>query len=139
MSGSGSEQPRMRAFEGYLRKKFDEEAAISLSDVHSVESFWKYHNESFMPATRKQYEIQKTIKHTHTHAHTHTHLDTTTLPLGIVVSTISNSHVIFQKPIYLCTAPHLVPDVYQDCLSTELQLLVVTAFGFHLAPMILEF
>jgi len=41
---------KMRAFEGYLRKKFDEEAAISLSDVHSVESFWKYHNESFMPA-----------------------------------------------------------------------------------------
>ena len=41
----------MRAFEGYLRKKFDEEATITLSEVLSIESFWRYHNESFMPAT----------------------------------------------------------------------------------------
>lgn len=41
---------KMRAFEGYLRKKFDEEAPIPLSEVLSIESFWRYHNESFMPA-----------------------------------------------------------------------------------------
>lgn len=96
VSGSGSEQPRMRAFEGYLRKKFDEEAAISLSDVHSVESFWKYHNESFMPATRKQYEIQKTIKHTHTHTPWHNHFTAWDSCFNYF-----HSHVIFQKPIYL--------------------------------------
>ena len=41
---------KMRAFEGYLRKRFDEAAFIPLKDVYSVESFWRYHNESFMPA-----------------------------------------------------------------------------------------
>ncbi|CAK9082124.1 unnamed protein product [Durusdinium trenchii] len=41
---------KMRAFEGYLRKRFDSSAAIPLKDVYSVESFWRYHNESFMPA-----------------------------------------------------------------------------------------
>mmetsp|Transcript_30472 Transcript_30472/g.70259 ORF Transcript_30472/g.70259 Transcript_30472/m.70259 type:complete len:749 (-) Transcript_30472:163-2409(-) len=41
---------KMRAFEGYLRRRFDTSAAIPLADVSSVESFWQYHNESFMPA-----------------------------------------------------------------------------------------
>lgn len=46
---------KMRAFEGYLKKRFDEEARIPLMDVHSIESFWRYHNESFMPAIYGQH------------------------------------------------------------------------------------
>lgn len=35
---------KMRAFEGYLRKRFDETAPVRLKDVGSVEAFWDYHN-----------------------------------------------------------------------------------------------
>eukprot|EP00439_Symbiodinium_sp_Y106_P074710 s1139_g14.t1 len=41
---------KMRAFEGYLRRRFDTAAAVPLADVSSVETFWQYHNASFMPA-----------------------------------------------------------------------------------------
>ncbi|CAJ1389016.1 unnamed protein product, partial [Effrenium voratum] len=44
----------MRAFEGYLRKRFDETAPVRLKDVGSVEAFWDYHNASFMPAVYGQ-------------------------------------------------------------------------------------
>ena len=40
----------MRAFEGFLRKRFDEASPIRLNSVHSVDSFWRYFNESFQPA-----------------------------------------------------------------------------------------
>ena len=45
---------KMRAFEGYLRKRFDEAAPVRLADVFSVDGFWMYHNESFMPAVYGQ-------------------------------------------------------------------------------------
>ncbi|CAK9034743.1 unnamed protein product [Durusdinium trenchii] len=41
---------KMRAFEGFLRKRFDEASPIRLNSVHSVDSFWRYFNESFQPA-----------------------------------------------------------------------------------------
>lgn len=40
----------MRALEGFLRKRFDEATAFPMEDVHSVDSFWRYFNESFKPA-----------------------------------------------------------------------------------------
>ena len=41
---------KMRAFEGFLRKRFDEAAPVRIGEVHSVDSFWRYFNESFKPA-----------------------------------------------------------------------------------------
>ena len=41
---------KMRAFEGFLRKRFDEASPIRLNSVHSVDSFWRYFNESFQAA-----------------------------------------------------------------------------------------
>jgi hypothetical protein len=39
-----------RAFEGYVRRRFDERAAMPLEEVGSTSSFWKYVNVSLMPA-----------------------------------------------------------------------------------------
>mmetsp|Transcript_132375 Transcript_132375/g.382686 ORF Transcript_132375/g.382686 Transcript_132375/m.382686 type:complete len:755 (-) Transcript_132375:28-2292(-) len=39
-----------RAFEGYLRRRFDTMAAMPLRKVESVSTFWEYMDRSFMPA-----------------------------------------------------------------------------------------
>lgn len=39
-----------RAFEGYVRRRFDERAAMPLEKVESTTHFWHYLNASFMPA-----------------------------------------------------------------------------------------
>ncbi|CAK9033463.1 Uncharacterized protein (Fragment) [Durusdinium trenchii] len=51
-AGCDEREPRdkMRAFEGFLRKRFDEASSIRLNSVHSVDSFWRYFNESFQAA-----------------------------------------------------------------------------------------
>ena len=36
---------KMRAFEGFLRKRFDESSPVRLEEVQSVDSFWRYFNE----------------------------------------------------------------------------------------------
>lgn len=36
---------KMRAFEGFLRKRFDEASPVRLEEVQSVDSFWRYFNE----------------------------------------------------------------------------------------------
>lgn len=41
---------KMRAFEGFLRKRFDEASPVRLEEVQSVDGFWRYFNESFKPA-----------------------------------------------------------------------------------------
>jgi hypothetical protein len=40
----------MRAFEGYVRRRFDTAAAMPLDDVKSASSFWRYVNVSVLPA-----------------------------------------------------------------------------------------
>eukprot|EP00435_Cladocopium_sp_Y103_P055025 s3561_g18.t1 len=35
---------KMRAFEGFLRKRFDEASPVRLEEVQSVDSFWRYFN-----------------------------------------------------------------------------------------------
>eukprot|EP00933_Yihiella_yeosuensis_P014549 TRINITY_DN13006_c0_g2_i1.p1 TRINITY_DN13006_c0_g2~~TRINITY_DN13006_c0_g2_i1.p1 ORF type:complete len:751 (+),score=131.93 TRINITY_DN13006_c0_g2_i1:211-2463(+) len=40
---------KQRAFEGYIRKRFDTHASMKLDDVKSIADFWKYTNVSFMP------------------------------------------------------------------------------------------
>ncbi|CAL1165914.1 unnamed protein product [Cladocopium goreaui] len=36
---------KMRAFEGFLRKRFDEASPVRLEEVQSVDGFWRYFNE----------------------------------------------------------------------------------------------
>ena len=36
---------KMRAFEGFLRKRFDEASPVRLEEVQSVDDFWRYFNE----------------------------------------------------------------------------------------------
>jgi len=45
----GEPRDTKRAFEGYIRKRFDTGSAMPLSDVNSIKSFWKYSNETFVP------------------------------------------------------------------------------------------
>mmetsp|Transcript_818 Transcript_818/g.1560 ORF Transcript_818/g.1560 Transcript_818/m.1560 type:complete len:749 (+) Transcript_818:109-2355(+) len=45
----GEPRDTKRAFEGYIRQRFDTEAAVPLHDVNSIKSFWQYSNETFMP------------------------------------------------------------------------------------------
>merc|ERR1719210_3144276 len=37
------------AFEGYVRRRFDIQAAMPLHEVESASKFWKYINQSFIP------------------------------------------------------------------------------------------
>lgn len=39
-----------RAFEGYIRRRFDTAGAMPLREVETVSSFWQYINVTFMPA-----------------------------------------------------------------------------------------
>lgn len=39
-----------RSFEAHLRRRFDTEAAMHLSDVASIESLWEFTNQTFLPA-----------------------------------------------------------------------------------------
>eukprot|EP00929_Paragymnodinium_shiwhaense_P050913 TRINITY_DN25631_c0_g1_i1.p1 TRINITY_DN25631_c0_g1~~TRINITY_DN25631_c0_g1_i1.p1 ORF type:complete len:768 (+),score=171.96 TRINITY_DN25631_c0_g1_i1:144-2447(+) len=41
---------KMRTYEGYIRRRFDEHAPMQLSQVDSVKTFWQYTNMSFLPA-----------------------------------------------------------------------------------------
>lgn len=45
----GEPRETKRAFEGFVRRRFDTAATIKLADVASVKDFWRFHNESFMP------------------------------------------------------------------------------------------
>lgn len=50
-----------RSFEAYLRHRFDENAAMRLEEVHSIEDFYNYWNKSFIPAIYSNETLQYTF------------------------------------------------------------------------------